>query len=342
MTEIDNWTKLITNVSHKAVDNSIFSKLLTKINQSLRPFQKYDNNFDLTIVKSNHQELFNIYKLTYEQLLIEPDIIDIFVEMPSLKSTSNNQITFNMIGVGKWIKFYSGNSSRIYFFDEEKTMISDKTLAEFLNKIDDVKSMYTYFGRKPIIYCKFKYLPTEDVINYLKQFDIITIRLTEITKKINFDTHENKILLDQTMTLTLCSNLSYGLSESFYQKPDDSTKEIMVQNKLALDNFLQGKQILITESVFEQSTYKIKQMAGSSEKMRFDELKKKLTIVPDTINPRFYYLKDIELAFISVAERENAISVTSSQRLCNKLDKYYREISYKKFICAQLVEDKYK
>ena len=337
MTDIVNWTELINKVSNQS--DKVFSKLLTKINQAIRSYQKVNEQFDPSSVQKNHLEIFSIYKLTYEQLLVESDATDIFVETPSL--TSRATIIFNIIGTGKWIKFHSGNSQRIFFFDEEKTMISDKALADFLNKIEDIRSGYKYFGEQPLIYYKFKSLPLEDVVNYLKNFGIISLEFDQPTPKIIHDCDRNKVLLDQSMMLTLCSNLSFGLCESFYRSPEDKSKEIMLKNKAELDAFLVDKIILVNENVYEQTKFKIEKMGGLLEKNRFDELCKKIIAVPEEHNPRFYYLKDIELACVSVAEREYAIIVTGNHRMCNKIDTYYQEIPYKLFYGAQLVETNY-
>jgi hypothetical protein len=339
MTNINNWSELINLISQQS--SEVFSKLLLRINQSLRTYQKSNDTFDYNIVKKNHQEIFNNFKLTYEQLLIEKDITDIFVEIPSLTTLENN-IMFNMIGIGKWIKFHGGNASRIFFFDEEKTIISDKPLADFLNKIDDVKSKYEYFGCQPIIYYKFKTLPSNDIVEYLGKFNVISLEFGQKTDNINYPkTFDNKVLLDQTMILTLCSNLSYGFSESFYQTVKDNNKEIMMKNREDLETYINTKKIFVNEHVYEQTGYKINHMAGPHEKKRYDDLCSKITVVPDEKNPRFYYLKDVELLCASVAEREHAVIVTGNQKLGNKIDLYYREIPYKIFYGAQLTETKY-
>ena len=342
MSAINNWTNLINSLSpaESTLKNYVFSKLLLKINQFLRPHQKNDEFFDLTIVKKNHVEMFNTFKLTYEQLLIENDATDIFVDMSSL--SSNNNIIFNMVGVGKWIKFHGGNASRIFFFDEEKTLISDKSMADFLNKLDDIRSQYKFFGKAPVVYYKFRSLPSIDIIEYLQKFNVITFEFSKQTPIVeqprNF---ENKVLLDQTMMLTLCSDLSYGFSESFYKSPEDKSKEIMIKNRQDLETYLLNKEILVNQYAYEQTKIKVDYMGGPKEKIRFDELCKKINIVPNEKNPRFHYLKDIELLCASVAESKCAIIITGNQRLCNKIDSYYRELPYKLFFGAQLTESKY-
>jgi hypothetical protein len=335
---INNWSDLINSIVDK--NYGAFPKLLLRINQFLKSQQKSDPDFNLQFVTKNHSETFNTHKLVYEQLLIENDIRDISVEIPSLTSKCN--IIFNMVGIGKWIKIHSGNASRIFFFDEEKTIISDKSLADFLNKIDTVRAGYKYFGKEPVIYYKFRTLPSTDVIEHLLKFNILPISFDESTLPIirstNFD---DKILLDQTMIFTLCSNLSYGLSESYYRTPEDKNKEFMMKNKEELDSYIANKTVMVNQFVYDQTKVKFDFMGGSSEKQRFTDLCEKITIVADEKNPRFEYLKDIELVCVSVAERETATIVTSSQRMCNKIDTYYQEIPYKLFFGAQLVETKY-
>lgn len=343
MTEITNWNQLINSV--EAQNEPIFNKLLVKINQFIRPHIKSKKNkFDLTSVSKNHLEIFNGFVLMYEQLLIEKDITDIYVEMPSLTSPIN--IALSMIGIGKWIKFHNGNSERIFFFDEEKTIISDKSLADFLNKISDIKLGYKYFGKEPVIYCKFRVLPSPDIIKHLANFGVIAIDFKTLTDSIDHPkNNENKVLIDQAIILTLCSNLSFGLSDSFYSSRDNENsqtiKEVVLKNKDDLDTYLSDKIIMVNKYVYDQTDFKINMMGGQLEKKRFEELCNKLVVVPDETNPRFYYLKDTELLSVSVAERERCILATSNQRLGHKLDMYYSEIHYKLFGSAQLVENRY-
>jgi len=339
MTNINNWTELMASLSNKT--NGMFPKLLLRINQAIRSYQKSDENFDPNLVKKNHQEIFNNFKLVHDQLLIENDITDIFVEIPSI--VSKNSIVFNMIGIGKWIKFHGGNGSRIFFFDDEKTMISDKALADFLNKIEIVTKDYKYFGAEPIVYYKFRTKPPDDVIEYIKKFNVVPLEFDQKTVTVDYPKNiSEKVLLDQTIMLTLCSHLSYGFSESFYQNfSKNENKEMMVKNREDLEKYLEKKTILVNQYVYQQVEYKINFMGGPTEKQRFEELCKRITIVPDDKNPRFYYLKDIEILSVSVGEREQAIIVTSNQRLANKIDMHYQEIPYKLFYGVQLSESKY-
>ena len=330
---ITNWTELLSVIPDPAY--GAIQKLLVRINQSIRSYQKSDETFNLSVVKKNHQDIFNNFKLTYEQLLIEDDIIDIFAEVPSLStSVSKASATFNMIGVGKWIKFHGGNASRIFFFDEEKTMISDKSMADFLNKIEDLKSKYFYFGAPPQIYYKFKTMPSDDIVQYLSKFGVECMELDSKTPAVEYRKEfTNKVLVDQSMMLTLCSNISHGYFENNNNNRDAET---MVKNRLELESTLSDKIILVNNHTYEQTKYKVNKLGDVNEKERFEQLSKKITIVPDAQNPRFYYLKDMELMSVSVAEREYAILITGNQRLCHKLDAYYPEIPYKHFIGAQL------
>ena len=339
MSNINNWTNLVDAVSQQS--NGVFPKLQSKINQVIRSYQKSDKNFDMNTIKKNHQEIFNGLSILYEQLSIEEDITDIMVDVPSL--TSNQNIMFNMIGVGKWIKIHGGNASRIFFFDEDKTMISDKSLADFLNRIVDVRSKYLYFGTEPVVYYKFKCQPSDDVVKYLKSFNIVSLTFEQKSDKVDYPKDiGNTVILDQPMLMTLCSNLSYGLCEKYYEETTDKvTKEIMVKNREDLENYLIGKKVLVNKYAYEQSEYKINVMGGPKEKEKFENLKKNLTIVPNDNNPRFYYLKDIELNCVSVAEREHGVIVTGNHKLENKLSIYYPEIPYKIFYGAQLVGTKY-
>ncbi len=344
-TNINNWKDLTEQIQLliEKTNNKILNKLLIKINQHLKSNEKNNKNFNLTVVKENEKDLFYNYLIMYEQILIEPDIIDIFTEISSL--ISNYCITINLYCIGKWIKIYSGNGSKLGFYDSEKTILNDKNIVEFLNKMENIRSEYYYFNRKPIIYYKFKTLPNIDVIEYLQKFDISCIEFTSVTTTIDhvkIDEKNSNVCLDQTILITLCSNLSYGLSTSFYiDNKEGKTKDKMLNNKLDLDNFINGRKLFVNESTFEQVNNKIKVMGGNSELNRFKQLEKRLIIVPDIINKRFYKLKDHELIYASIAESTKSIIITGNHKFANKLANYYPELLYKLFITAQLSENKF-
>lgn len=328
---INNWLDLV-NVLTKRTDG-LFPKLLVRVNQSIRGFQRYYENFSLETIRVNHLDIFNQYSILYYQLLIEIDVIDIMTEIKSLDETES--IIFNMISVGKWIKVHNGNADRIFFFDTEKTIISDKSLADFLNRIEIVKKNYMYFGSEPKVYYKFKMLPSDEIISYMNQFGVEAVSTdipTPLTSCPRLESDfDSKVLLDQSILLTLCSNLSHGLSESFYKTPENKTKEIMVENKRLLDDYISDKTIIVSQEIYDQAAYKISHMCGILETARFVELKGKIEIVPECINPRFTKLTNMENITVSIAERDKAIIVTSNQRLCHKIDDYYPEIRYRLF-----------
>lgn len=347
MSHINSWEELIKVVSVRK-DNA-FPKLLVKINKFLGISQK--NNNVLSTVTKKQQDTFDNFKMMYQQLLLEDDITDIYVDIQSLDG--NNSLFFNMVGIGKWIKFHSGNISRIFFIDDEKTMISDKTISDFFNKINIVRKGYSYFSKNPVIYYKFSTLPTNDIINYLKKHEINVLRLDQKTDIFPYPKEYNKVLLDQSIILTLCSNLSFGLSQSFYtsctqngfsicnESEVSDEIELMLKNKQNLDKFIEGKEIITHQTIFEQSKTKLFYNGGPTEKTRFNELEKHITIVPDCVNDRFKNMNEHEIVTLSVAEKEHAIILTGNLCFCNKINIQYKEISYKLFKGAQLVERKY-
>lgn len=335
---INNWNHLITKVS--LCKEPIFDKLLTKINQFLKIHFKNNENFNTDVVEKNHMDTFNMFNIIYEQLLVEDDITDIFVDIPSLESNKIS-LSFTLAGVGKWIKIHSGNASRLYFFDEDKTVLSDKSLADFLNKIDIVKKGYRFFGNEPVVYYKFKTPPSDDIKQYLENKGIEYLLFDEKTKVVDIPKNfEDKLLLDQSIIITLCSNLSFGLSDSYYDTNNDDKNQIL-SNKRELDVLIMDKMLLVSEDIYNQTKFKINLMGGPEEKNRFNQLSNKMIIVPEIKNQRFHYLKDLELPFVSVAEKERALIVTTNQRLVNKLSMYYKEMPYKLFYGVQLSETKY-
>lgn len=339
MVQINHWQELIDLLTRE--DRQICRMLLHKITQFLRPYQRANLHFRLDIVQKNHHDIFNTYKIVAKQLLIENDITDILTEIPSLQN-KHLSLSLHMISVGKWIKIYAGNPSRLHFYDEEKTIINDKQIADFLNKVEEIRPMYQYFGRTPIVYYKFTSLPSEDVINHFTKFNVIPILYDHKTEDTcSTCTFSNRVLLDQTMVLTLCSNLSYGLSTSYYLLNPNLNQEMMIQNKRELDDFLQDKELLVNQKIYDQMEEKFSYTGGEMEKERYLELKKRLLVVSDEKNLRFHQLKNTEMICTSVAEREKAIIVTSSQRMCKKIDLFYREMPYKLFKGAQLVESKH-
>ena len=362
---INNWTELLAQSNIYATDPThpykhIFSKLIVRINQAIKNYQKNNNGieFDNNVVVKNQTETFNIFKTTYEQLFVEKDVTDIFVEieplsahMPtgeeSIKHTRKVHqpkfLTINMIGTNKWIKLHFGSGDRLFFFDEEKTILSDKAFADFFNKYDIVKEGYTYFGSVPEVYWKFHTMPSADIIEYFDNKGVKICLMSESTPVFEYkEQMKTKVVIDQTIMLALCSNLSYGFSDSFYQSETCcNTKEEISENKIKLDSYLEGKEILMAFSAHDQVKYKVSKMGGIQEKERFEGLSQRIRIVPDVINPRFYYLKDNERLIVSVAEQELATIVTGNQRMCNKIDTYYSEIMYEQFISGQLTEEKF-
>ena len=326
--EINSWETLIEKVNQKNNHmNNTFSKLLIKIKKTI-------NEGATTL-----SEQFANCKLIYEQLLVECDITDLFVDIQHV--TNNTSVIITMFGVGKWIKLHSGNSSRLFFFDEEKTIISDKSIADFINKIISIRPEYKYFGKEPVIYYKFKTLPDNDIVEYLAKFDITATTFDEPTDKIDYGSFGQTVLLDQSILLTLCSNLSFGLSNSLYLTSVSCDRETMIKNKEAIDFYLMDKKIIVNKYVYDQTVEKIHFMAGENETKRFKDLVNKMTVVPDADNKRFYHFKNIERNCISVAEREHAIIVTNNVKMCNKINTYYQEMPYKLFSGVQLSEKKY-
>lgn len=352
---IVNWRQLTETISVNIEYHHLFKKLLSKLQQTISTCQKTDSKFNLDKVEKNQQEVFNNYKYLYHQLLIEKDITDIMIDVLQLSefripNSKDLSIGFNMIGIGKWIKFHLGNSKKIKLIDEEKSILNNKILAQFLNKIQIIKKGYKFFGQDPKIYCKFVGLPNADVINYFASYGVTIIDMMEPTPVTFPDIISKKIILDQSILLSMCSNLSFGLSGSFFDdefnkqpahKREGKTPEIMLQNKRDMDEYFSDKEIILNRDVYEQSLYKITHFAGPNEKIRFSEFCKRITIVPDVCNPRFYYLKNSEKTETSVAEENHAIMVTGNLKFCHKLQKYYPEIKYKHFISAPLTEDKY-
>lgn len=336
---ITNWKELIDQVSQRK--DGMFPKLLLRINQTIRPkLRKRGVVFDMNIVLDIHKDLFNLYRMIYEQLHIEHDIIDILTDVPSLDSSSI--INIQLLATGKWIKYHTGKASRIFFFDEEKTVLSDKALGDFLNKVYEFRSQYTYFGKHPLIYYKFDEMPSPDVLEFIRSFNVIPFPIKESTDKFKIPVEfEERVILDQSGIMTICSNQSFGLSDSSYDKIKDHSKEEMLQNKIELDKFIEGKKIVVNQHVWDQSYEKITHSGGPMEQKRFEELRNRVVIVPDTMNSRFIYLKDNEQILVSVAEKECCTIITNNQRLINKIDMYYHEMPYKLFLGAHLVEKKF-
>lgn len=118
MLDINNWKNLINEITKRK--DGAFPKLLVKINKFLATSRKKnESTFDHQTVLKNHQDVFDNFKLIYEQLLLEYDATDIYVDIPSLKDMNNN-LFFSMIGIGKWIRIHSGNVSRIFFLMKKK------------------------------------------------------------------------------------------------------------------------------------------------------------------------------------------------------------------------------
>lgn len=342
---INNWNDLIAVVSRNAdptfsVKHEIYAKLLVKINQYIKPHQKNEITADLATVKQKHADMFNTYTMIYDQILIENDIIDIFTEVKSF--TDDKSIIFSIICLGKWIKIHVGSPSRLRLIDEEKTILNDKSIADFLNKIENLRSQYKYFGITPDVYYKFKEMPAPDIIKYFDNYGVIILTVDQITPPTKIDSRfGNRIIIDQSIIISLCSDLSYGLSDSFYDSHQSKTKESLLATQSMLKQSVLDKEILVCQHVYDQVKYKIDHYGGVNEKQRFADLIPSIKVVADENNPRFHHLKDMEILTLSVAERERAMIVTSNIKLAAKINRYYREIPYQIFSSEQLSEIRY-
>lgn len=337
MAHISSWQDLITALESC---NGIFSDLLKNVHGHVSKKIKKDSNFDLANALVDDDEIFERFVVMYQQLILEDDVVEINKKINSL--TSNAVITFDLISISKWIKIYTGHGKRFYFIDDEKSILSDSSMAAFLNKVEEIRSSYTYFGNHPTIYYKFKTLPSDDVVEYLATYNVMACLLDDPTAKIELPEQSNdKLVIDQSIFITLCSNLSFGLSQSYYTSPEFKDKKIMTKNKTALDKYLEGKQIMMDESNLKQCTNKIERSGGPTEKKRAEELMARMTIVPEIRNIRFCYLKDREQVITSLAEHERTIILTANRHFCRKLSIHYPEMSYELYHCAPLVELKY-
>ncbi|AGF85504.1 hypothetical protein QJ854_gp278 [Moumouvirus goulette] len=337
--EINNWTDLISCISAETRD--IFKNLLNDVNVFLNSC-KFDKDFSFDQIKSNHKQKYDNFKFLYEQLVIESDITQYSTKIPYLNT--RGEVIINMTSAGKWIQFHT-REAEINFVDEEKTILDDKPLSVFLNKMHELIPEYKYFGKNPEVYYKFKIIPNLDVIEYMKSFGVIAIKFNETTPPYKYpSTFNQKLLLDQAILLTICSNLSNGLSDSFYQITKENINvEMVLKNKKEIDDYLQNKELIVCESIHQQTSVKMKFTAGEQENKRFEELLKNIKIVPDCKNDRFLKMKtrENELICISVAEHEGATIVTNNKHICKKIELYHNEIPCKLFMSVQLTEIKY-
>lgn len=339
---IKNWSDLIQQVESVVTGDSTKSSVMKVLQDKLKQLMsKYAKNksFDRSIIIDNHLDTFQMYVLLFEQLLIENDPTDIFIDINGLES--EEKIMFHIVGTNKWIKLHNGNPDRVFFYDDEKTILSDKIISDFVNKLAKIRSKYKYFGSEPKVYYKFKSMPNEDIVKYLQDNSVEVVLHENPTPKTTISIHQDKIILDQSVVLTLCSNLSHGLSTKYFLTENSTTSEKMVQNRIDLEAYIADKELYIAESMYAECKFKIDKMSGPSERERFHKINDRLKVIPDCINKRFYYLKDNEAIITSTAEKYLLTIVTGNLRLCNKLAIYYREMSYKHFYPAQLSENKF-
>ncbi|AEQ33466.1 DUF1308 domain-containing protein [Megavirus chiliensis] len=339
--QINNWSDLINKLNDNNDNKGVFINLLNEINVFINSC-KFDEDFSLDQVKNQHYQKFNQWKLYFEQLMIETDITHISSKIPYI--STRGEIIINMTTPGKWIQFHT-RDVHIEFIDEEKTIINDKPLANFLNKMHELIPQYKYFGKHPLVYYKFKTMPDPDIVEYMQTFGVTAICFTDKTNIFECpNTFGEKVLLDQAVILTMCSNLSCGLSDSYYESTKENiNKDTVIASKNEIDEYLNNKQLLVCQSVYDQTKVKMEFTAGPQETIRFLELLTKITIVPDCQNDRFLKMKtkENEIICISVAEREGATIVTNNKHIYKKISLFYQEIPCKLFASVQLTETKY-
>lgn len=178
MDDIVSWGDLLNLIEKN--DGDIFRILEKKILRCIKKQMKTGNDFLKKPVGENFLDIFNNFKLIYTQLFVEDDIIDINVTVGG----DNNRLTFPLMGNGKFIKIYSGNPTKLFFYDPECTILSDKSITDFLERKDKTFEDYSFFGQPPLIYYKFKTLPSAEVLQYLESHGVYVIEYNTATEKI--------------------------------------------------------------------------------------------------------------------------------------------------------------
>lgn len=353
--QIINWNDLLTVVESKKEIN-IFDVLLTKIFHHLKLFSKGGRcKIDGNVVLPNHQDRFDHYKLIYEKLLIEEDIVGIDYTINPINSSNPSNPSdccmFTLVAFGTWIKLNAGNSSKLKIVDGESHFINDKSIASFVKKVNILRDQYRFFGNPPLIYYKFKNMPNQDVVDYFTDNNIIVQPIDTKCEsiKINKELFTQSVILDKTAVAILCSNIYSDPKSSYFEEYKTSANNFISNKDLIVDNYVQdkknlltyinGKRIIMCQNYFDAIEGSYPFIAGPTEKIRFDELMARIEVVPDCHNMRFNRLNSSEQILASVAEREYATIITSNKVLSNKLNTHYPELPYQLHKSVQLVEN---
>lgn len=277
-------------------------------------------------------EVFDHYRLLMNQLLLERDAYDVDVSI----SHNSINILFNIVGHDKLIKLHAGNSNRIFFLDEDKCIISDQTIHDFVDKVTRMREIILL----PKIYYKFSTLPPDDVIKYFEENGIIVIPMDVETPYSGIpDLIKKKVVLDQSMIITLCSNLSFGESLTFFTN-FHITRDEYIQNHKIMTEYVSTKECYVTTDTLNDVESKISLIAGPNEKARYTEIREKLIVIDET-QKEFINFKKYEISVLSLCDKIKATILTGNAKFANRIFTYHPEMSVKVFLSAQLSEMKY-
>lgn len=333
MDNIQNWQTLINLLQNR---NGIFTKLLSKIMKSIIKYRK--NNYDFTLLNVDNKHIgdFMTFKYIYYQLLIETDITDIFQSIPT--DDGKKSIMFHLVGIGKRIKLFFGSTNKIIFEENDNLISIDKTISDFLSKVPLLETDL-YFGKKPITYYKFQELPNIHIIEYIESFNVIPILFDQATPSTyNLDKFESNIIIDDSIIFTLCSKESLFTSYNIRSVRNYQTINQYMESKDIFENYLNNKIILISQTDYHTVADVFDKIAGETEKILFNNLIRKIKIIPDIFNKRFKNIKHNESIILSIAENEYATVITGNKRFYKKIKNTYSEIPTKIFPTLKLTE----
>ena len=322
--EINNWDQLIV-VCQKHIEKhyyeEIFNKLIKKIQSIIKTIHKSTAPFDYQRVDAKNYDIFLLYKITVEQLLLEDDIIDIFSNIHPTSMDSNNSLNINLRGRTKWIKLHLGNVNKLFHRAEESIFLVNKSMANVLNKLEILRNQHEYFGAPPKIYLKVLEEPSQEIIDYFEKINITILHHQIKTPSSQYYTLSKQcVLLDRDILFSLCA------------KDEQITRD-------RIDAFISDKQIIIPESIYDKSMEVIFMMTGKFDVNIAEKYTSRMKIVPDIERPKFSCLKNKQNIVASVAESNMATIITGNSKFHHRIVSEFGYLNCELFVNPNSIEE---
>lgn len=202
------------------------------------------------------------------------------------------KVDFIANGSLTWVKIIARNSDSIKDCVLGRGEYGSKDILEVAEEFIDVASSHLNFFKSPIVVFDFLNQIDSKLEEALEERGIVIGRkFKESNKDFSIQDHvlTEKLNLDITTMLAYISELSNGgINTKFNER---LLNEQLENEKISpilpfLEKIFEGKELICCETALNSFEEIISLLAGPKEKSRAEDLKKKMTILPDIENPQ--------------------------------------------------------